>query len=744
MSRSIYVNLGAQLITCTPDWSAGIKTTFSTKTSIVETLSGCEHRVAKYERPLVSMSFKATNMDSYKSGYIKELLTNRGNHPVGMPVWMDATYVTESVSTGDSYIVCDARNKLFPWFRYAILWSSPFVYDVVIPSSIEQATLDAGGSNERTVWVVRLNTGDVLGTGQSFTVTQQHSSGAFLVPLAFGKMTIPELKFYSGKVSKLEIDFDEKFGVVWHRDVPGATVLGAPGTLLLEDYLRGGVTQTGAAASAPATFPITPNWTTKPTEGETDDIDYDELSVGVPIPQTGFQAQRAKLKFGYTTNRHDLQKVLMHFEGNDGCRGSFYISRGSVSYASGSFVSSGTITARYSDDEITVTCLHPDAFEFQITFVQCNMGASIDSTNKIAYLYRFKKGTEDTDHWMQCTKLFCDYGFALKANFYIGDALQEASTANDTTFFQATDITHGTVTHTEEMMGEEIEIEVSGVARNYIMSEHRSPTEVEIYKISRNDFLYAKSNGIETITYPDATSIFCGIIVSKRIESSGEVTIKASSNLRVMERMLSHFKIQRQCNHVLYSTPCALNKEDYVAFGEVLARDVGDVTPELVEGWVATKTIKVKLTIDERCFDWPDIEYSYVGDSTVFTENYFEGATILFDDGQRYIVTAAVSALIPQATLTEKSVILHLQGFPVVTPTTTNGTTTYNKIQLYPWCNHTIQHCKYKFGWALAENMESNTSTVIRGNTANFGGCPWLPANNTIENLSVDEDDGKK
>ncbi len=61
-------NRGAQIITCFPKWKAGIDVTFLTSTAIVEALSGREERTARFQRPFISQTFTAINLESVQSG----------------------------------------------------------------------------------------------------------------------------------------------------------------------------------------------------------------------------------------------------------------------------------------------------------------------------------------------------------------------------------------------------------------------------------------------------------------------------------------------------------------------------------------------------------------------------------------------------------------------------------------------------------------------------------------------------
>ena len=121
----------ALILGSAPNWSQTVTTRIVWKTVIAESLAGYEHRMACYIRPLVETRYKVTNITSRLSSYIRPLLDSRSETPVAVPVWMDGCFLLSDATEGSTTLNVSAQNRLFPWFRYALLYSDDEDYEVV-------------------------------------------------------------------------------------------------------------------------------------------------------------------------------------------------------------------------------------------------------------------------------------------------------------------------------------------------------------------------------------------------------------------------------------------------------------------------------------------------------------------------------------------------------------------------------------------------------------------------------------
>lgn len=686
-----------QVISALPNWKAGIKTTFQTSTTIIESLSGAEERFANFHRPLIKLSFTAVNLERIISGYFRRVFENRGERPVGMPIWSDAVYIHEEAPAGVFELRAEARNHLFPWFRWCLLWSGPFTFGVNAIDSIGEGRV----------------------TLRSLT-TQRYRVGSLLIPLAYGKMTIPESAYISQQVSEVPIDFTEQAGLTSYGDeaAPGKT--GSSSIGAIDSWLN---TQPGEAMNQNfEVFGAMPQWG-EPKQGAVDDIYFQPLNSGVTVPHQAYKINRRTLSFDYFSNRFGLQYVLRHWEHHDGPRGSFWVptwtedfivaetaqegatevkiknsgvnqmperyraffmvqnkqlhlirASSMVGVGAGELVRlpdplpftilegqplSGAIRARFRDDELSVTCLHPySAFQFSADFIETPDNLEVGNTHKVAYLYRIQKKWE--------TALFCSWHGALYARATIYGIERPY-------YWRAGDISHGEIELSESMLGEEMELTLNGVARRYLLQDQveGEPIEIEVYRIDMAS--YDESNP------PEAISIFSGAVIETRVGMRGEVTLTLSSRLRYLQRDVGRAKLQRQCNHILFSDACGLSREDFTFAGNISA----------VEGRLAT--VAVTGGIDRP-------------------QGYFSGS-LLQQGLKKYVI---LKDLAPVEPATERTMELDIPA-------------ALGDCEVVLWCDKTIASCGAKFA-----------------NTQNYGGCPWLPNNNPLELARNDDTGGKK
>ncbi len=690
-------NRGAQIITCFPRWANGIDVSFLTATTIVEALSGREERNTRFQRPFVSMTFTAVNLEATVSGYFRRMFENRGDRPVGMPLWFDAASM-QHAAEGSTQIPCEARNRLFPWYRYALIWSGPFSYELVTISAIGAGTVTLTAAT-----------------------TMDHPDGSLLMPVAFGKMEIPDSVYATPDVSDIEVTFDEMPGVESFT----ADGQGKVGLATVREFLAHLNSQAGSAANQDFTrFTIRPNWKTSPAAGAVDDLFYEHLAGGVPVPYSTYKINRRVLQLSYTLDRYDLQKVLRHFEHHDGCRGSYWIPTWTHDYTlaaaaavgatsitikpsglakmperygaffafsgknliliKASTVTTGqatetiTLTApltvaldkgsqlcgaiygRIRDDELSVHCDHPSTlFKVSAEFLETPEDLESDNTSKTAYLYRIQRG--------DVTSLWCNWQYAIEAKTTIYGEF-------DSYTWRGADVHHDAIEHSEKMLGEDLELICNGVLREHILSERpdNNAVEVEIYKVNMAN--YNPSN------VPTAESLFKGIIIDTSIDMDGQMTIKLASDLRILERGMPRFKLQRQCNYHVYSTQCGVSKANFTFEATITA----------VSGRVATIGFSVEKAV-----------------------KFFLGAQVLDAAGKKHIVLKDIKDNVSNG--------VYMRTF------TMDSDITVGAVIVIAWCDKSIGCCANRFS-----------------NAIHFGGCPYLPNNNPVEQVSLNDSVGGK
>lgn len=703
----------------------------------MESLSGKEERIANLHRPLVKQKFTALNLDE-DSGYTRRVLENRGERPMGVPLWFDAVYVKnpdptkDGVAAGDSVIYCDASNRLFHWFRYALLWSDPFNYEPVVITEINE---------------------DHVVLHSDIRASNAHSNGSYLVPLAFGLVKIPDSSYKNAKISTVEIQFTETAGIEsWATMMVGKT-----GFAAIEDFEGRASMRTGARQESFDDFLIRPEWSSDPKQGAVDDIFFEPLDVGAPHPYMAYELNRRTLTFQFLLHRDDLQRFIDYYQHYDGCKQAFWIPSWTHDYSvvedssgltdfsvaqselwdmpemmperyhsfygykdedqngmtvrrfirfnetlidngwtkeftreatatDGEELSEGGLTAgtwlcsaikaRFRDDELKITYLGPNLFKVKCEFIEAP--DKDDSTSKIAYLYCFKHGG-DISFWS-------NYGYAIRTVPYMGDGKVYST-------WRAADIVHGKVEFSEQMMGEEIDVTISGVLRNWVSSfiDDGKPIFVEILKLNIDDYVCTADNQSASTNHP--TSIFKGVVTQSDMGEHGEMGLTLSSKLRVMERDMPCLLLQCQCNAIQYSPRCGLIKDNWKATATI-TRIENETRKVAVSNLQWNHTVTKDIYHDDSAaMNWAGSSFELLGKKYIILRQYEENGNTIFD--------------------------LHddlPEEFSVYS------------IEIIPWCDKTIQMCKCRFD-----------------NYANFRGFPWLPNNNPVDNLATDDNSvGKK
>jgi len=690
MARDNAFNHGALIFTAEPEWHKGVDTTFCCQTTISESLTGIEERIANLQRPLIKMSFTARNMDWHNSAFLRTEVEDRGEHGVAVPVWMDACMLFSGIQANATKIACEARNRLFPWFWWAILWRDQFYWDLVKISTIAagEVTLDNAYSQHLP--------------------KKAYNAGAYLIPLAFGHMTIPQSEYHSADVSDVPIEFEERHGRISQYSASAA--VGS-----VTGYYSLYPSQSGEQADQDfEEFLIPPTWNKKPTHGAADDMYFEPIDVGTSVPYQLYTAKRRKFAHSWLLDRYDLQQYLRHWENREGRQKSFWMPTWTHDFTVTQTAESGSETivlvrsgakwqgeayqaaytpdmtliraasitevechevwypvdptpeitpgtplsagvrVRFSDDELKVHCHTPDTFDLRAEFIECpNELTENPCTDKIAYLYDV--GDDALANW--------GYNIPANGKTYI-----------------AQDIVHESIEHSESLMGEEIEIKSS-----YIHTPTALYKPVKIYRANLYNYP-AESIIID--------QLFSGIIVSVETESHGVTRFKVSSDLRNMSKSMPGIILQRQCNHILYSDQCDPkdSEKETLESKHTYACTVAFINPI---GLNTTRTVAITDT-PASLPAAPKLAGSTV---TINEENYI--VMIDFDNnGTRTLIL-------------NKDVIY------------TESTGISASVKL--WCDKTVGTC-----------------CTIFNNVANFGGCPYLPANNTVEQVAIDQAVGGK
>lgn len=634
-----------------PNWEDGITVKLRSKTAIVEALNGKENRVACFRRPLFSQVFNARNYSWIESLKLRNYIHVMSEQAVGVPLWMDAVYVNHGVNAGENILRCNAKNRCFSFFEKALLWQNVQQWETVKINP-------SGGIKDDTVELIA-------------GVKETYGDGAYLIPLVYGKIIVPTAAYLNAGVSDAKIEFEEVQGVdLTNYGVPDDT----------GDYTF---------------FDYKPNFGS-PKTTSTSDIYFEAVNAGSPTPYKVFRTNKRRWDYQFLGDRAELQKAIKHFINRDGSLRSFDIPTFVDDYtvtqdtaADGEIVLAKTgiatlglaqfgklqrrktgevitianiaetrchdiiepeppivpekdetfsqvYSARYANDELTISAKTPDAFEFSASFIE--VVNDTENVRKFAWLY-------EIDGWC-----YANWGtqISLDGKDYIPD-----------------DITHGELAYSADLLGDELEIMIgAGVAKRRVL-ELLNSGKTPAIKIGCYEVL---SGGY--------TPKWEGVIESFNTEFQGRIRCKCTSPLRVLKNETPTIALQRQCNNRLFDERCGLSKSDFAV----------NATFSKVSDYVLTSA---------------NIPQKYATTGSLVGARLGGLYTVLADysGGQRFL---KVNKKLPE-------------NFDGVS------------MEIVPWCDKTVQCCKLRFN-----------------NISNFGGCPWLPSNNPLEQVALDDSLGGK
>lgn len=701
----------APIVGFEPNWRDKLITTLSWKTAIAESLTGRERRISLLHKPLIHMKYTITIVDVFHGRHIHNIIESRGEIAVGVPVWMDTCMVTHPVTTDSTYFIIrtDVRNKLFPLYPLALIYTSDSDYEVI---KIDSVGTDANGEYIR-----------LLGSEHSLRAT--HGVGSKIVPLAFGELKMPDSQYINPIINEIQIEFTERQGWLKIEDI----------------YLSESASSQDVVPDNNHEFLFSPNWKEYPVQGMIDDIEYEPLGQGRTLPRVFSVAKRRTFAFTYLADRRCLQEVLQFFNNCEGMCKSFWmptwkadarvtqqaeigdahvviertgmadmpsnyhyfyvyhddadgksiqtnLGGGTVVQQLCSEVFSPTtalpvplpadtllslsVRVRMSSDEIEITSYSPNTHEFSLSFIECPHLSDIDLQNnniKKIWVYKFQRQSLSSSN-TNFIKWYVDYPRIITAQ---GITLTPA------------DITHTGIEFNEDTLANEIEIKVAGTVAKVLLMDSDNPVDVSVYTLDR------EYNG--TLVH-----VLTGRIVSLEVGDNRVCTFTLSSIFRTLDKDTPTLQVQRRCNHILFDLGCGLNRSEYTWYGNTVSFD-NNLPSEL--GVIIKKNNSNGKTLSS----YTDL----IGGIIIF-ENY------------KYIICSARTLNVDEPDEDYLYLILVLDRYKA------SNLENHILFKFIPSCNKTIGQCLNKF-----ENNE------------NYGGMPWIPNNNPFRLLNGDgESEGKK
>lgn len=550
------------VITMTPQWSEPMETTFNTQTTILETLSGKESRTARLYRPLVGIDFVGIAADQAEHQLYKAIFERWSETGIyAVPLWMDAVNLDADITADETHRVqtfsANGFNRLFRWFRYALLWQSPEHCQIIEIKYINK------GAEFHNPQIVCRGFDDAK-------VKMSFNKGDFLVPLAIGSISQPDREFLTNAINTIQISFVEKQGAIKFysgSDESDSLLYYRNYTPKASDDNNTVYTEEKEPANYNQ-FVLMPNWDlSENIYRDQDDVYCEPIDGGAAKPYIINDKNKLRISLGYTLDREGLQRLLKFFEYHDGAKGEFWVPTWTADCVrdgntlSNVFVVKDDLSVeyyktlppqavvddinfickavkcRFAEDTLEVTATTNNLYQVVCSFVQCDCAVrteevngsretvNTDTENKVIYLYELTRNGENT------VNRYANYGYGVTVS---GN------------YYAAADIAYTEIVKDVETLDNKIEVSCSGLDGVLALNMR---VEIKKGKIAADGAI----SGL--------TSIFKGIVTQLSTEANGVRLLNVESDLYCFDNNVPRIKLQRQCNWRFGDGQCGISLE---------------------------------------------------------------------------------------------------------------------------------------------------------------------------------------
>lgn len=171
------------------DWRGKVTVTEEWATIVREALNTSEERIGRRSRPKFKISFDTTEMTADETAYLRSVLESAGERPFAVPFWNDKLKLTADATSGNPWVDTEATaGTLFDVLPYAMVWS-----------------------DYRTFTTHRVFSVGATQIVLADPLTQSFITGEWIVPMAVGKLAIPDMAALTDIHGSFKVNFEEAF-----------------------------------------------------------------------------------------------------------------------------------------------------------------------------------------------------------------------------------------------------------------------------------------------------------------------------------------------------------------------------------------------------------------------------------------------------------------------------------------------------------------------------------------------------
>jgi len=136
-----------------PNMSAPVSETFGYLTDVLVSFSGMEQRVQLRAVPIGDLSYQIYLSDRRDAQMAAAILFGNQTRGFGVGRWQFRTGLTSTIAIDDEQIYCDLEDVPFVAGGLVMLWSSPYVWEVLTIESVESDHLVTTAGAQRS-WAI--------------------------------------------------------------------------------------------------------------------------------------------------------------------------------------------------------------------------------------------------------------------------------------------------------------------------------------------------------------------------------------------------------------------------------------------------------------------------------------------------------------------------------------------------------------------------------------------------------------
>ena len=136
-----------------PNMSAPVSETFGYLTDVLVSFSGMEQRVQLRAVPIGDLSYQIYLSDRRDAQMAAAILFGNQTRGFGVGRWQFRTGLTSTIAIDDEQIYCDLEDVPFVAGGLVMLWSSPYVWEVLTIESVESDHLVTPAGAQRS-WAI--------------------------------------------------------------------------------------------------------------------------------------------------------------------------------------------------------------------------------------------------------------------------------------------------------------------------------------------------------------------------------------------------------------------------------------------------------------------------------------------------------------------------------------------------------------------------------------------------------------